>query len=107
MPDPTHSPEPYQHPTGVRAAVEKASMPAVSALARLPQWVPSLVMIALILVGGFVAGPVGLVLVGLALLALLWLLYLSWPHLTPSMRLMRVAVLALVLAVLATRFIPN
>lgn len=82
-------------------------MPVLSLLARLPTWVPSVVMIGLILVGGFVAGPLGLVLVGIALLALLWLLYLSWPHLTPSMRLMRLAVLALVVAVLATRFIPN
>jgi hypothetical protein len=93
--------------TGFRASVERASMPTLTWLATLPGWLPSLVMMLLILVGALVGGPVGLVMVAIALAALLWLLYLSWPQLTPPLRLMRIAVLALVVAVIVTRFVPG
>jgi len=104
--NPIHSADPHYTSTGARAAIERASMPLLTQLAKLPTWLPMLVMAALILVGAFLGGVVGAVLVGLALLALLWLLYLSWPHLTPSLRMMRVAVLVLLLAIVVTQFIP-
>lgn len=82
-------------------------MPVLTWLSTLPAWLPSVGMMLLILVGAFLGGPVGLAMVGLALLALLWLLYLSWPHLTPPLRMMRIAVLALIVAVIITRFVPG
>ncbi|MCK0111164.1 hypothetical protein MWU75_03285 [Ornithinimicrobium sp. F0845] len=105
MSNPIHSADPHYHSTGARAAIERASLPTLRQLAKLPTWLPMLVMAALILVGAFLGGVVGAVLVGVALLALLWLLYLSWPHLTPSLRMMRIAVLVLLLAIVVTQFV--
>lgn len=115
--DPIHSADPHYQSTGVRAAIERASMPALAKLAKLPTWLPMLAVAVLILVGALLGGPlvdeggvrtagvVGLGLISLALLGLLWLLYLSWPHLTSSLRLMRIAVLTLLLAIVITQFV--
>lgn len=89
----------------MRVRIEHASVPVLTRLATLPPWLPFLLMLALILVGGFVGGIVGTVLIGLAALVVAWLLYLAWPRLTPPERLMRVAVLALVAAVAVTRLV--
>ena len=107
MSDPIHSADPHYHSTGPRAAIERASLPALAWLAKLPTWLPMLAMAALILVGAFLGGVVGAVLVGLALLALAWLLYLSWPHLTTPLRMMRSAVLVLLIAIVITQFVPR
>lgn len=103
--DPTHHHEPA--PTGVRAAVERASVPVLRALTRVPAWLPFLAMLVLMLVGGVVGGVVGAVLLGVAVLVVAWLLYLAWPRLTGVERLMRVAVLALVVAVALTTLLPR
>lgn len=87
----------------MRVRIEHASVPVLTRLATLPPWLPFLVMLVLILVGGWVGGAVGTVLIGLAALVVAWLLYLSWPRLTPPERMMRLAVLALVAAVAVTR----
>ncbi|WP_109473530.1 DUF6703 family protein [Ornithinimicrobium cavernae] len=107
MSNPIHSADPHYHSSGARAAVERASLPVLTRLAKLPTWLPMVVTAALILVGAFLGGVLGAVLVGVALLVLLWLLYLSWPHLTLSLRLMRVAVLVLLVAIVVTQFVPN
>lgn len=104
--DPAAAPTPGA-PGPVRAAVERASRPALERLARLPVWLPFLALLALILVGGFLGGPVGWVMVGLALLFVTWLLYLSWPRLTGVERVMRVAVLLLFLAVTVVQLVPR
>lgn len=87
----------------MRVRIEHASVPVLTRLATLPPWLPFLVMLVLILVGGWVGGAVGTVLIGLAALVVAWLLYLSWPRLTAPERMMRLAVLALVAAVAVTR----
>jgi hypothetical protein len=87
----------------MRVRVEHASVPVLTRLATLPPWLPFLAMLVLILVGSWVGGAVGTVLIGLAALVVAWLLYLSWPRLTPPERMMRLAVLALVVAVAITR----
>ncbi len=107
MSNPIHSADPHYHSTGVRARIERASIPALTQLAKLPTWLPMVVVAALILIGAFLGGVVGAILVGVALVGLLWLLYLSWPHLTPSLRMMRIAVLVLLLAIAITQFFPN
>jgi hypothetical protein len=57
--------------------------------------VPFLVMLALIVTGILVGGVVGCALIVLAVLFLVWLLYIAWPALSPTERLMRAAVIVL------------
>ena len=52
----------------------------------------------------WLAGRVGS---GLVVLFLLWLLALAWPKLTGSERLMRIAAIALVLAIMLVRAFPK
>lgn len=116
MSNPIVSPDPHYQSSGLRLSIERASVPLLKRLALLPTWLPMVVMAALILVGAFLGGPlvdedgvriagvIGLGLVGVAVLALTWLLYLSWPHLTTPLRLMRIAVLVLLLAIVLTQF---
>lgn len=119
MSNPITSPDPHYQASGARAAIERASVPLLKRLALLPTWLPMLVIAALILVGAFLGGPlvedgsvriagvIGLGLIGLALVALFWLLYLSWPHLTTSLRMMRIAVLVLLLVIVITQFVTR
>jgi hypothetical protein len=65
--------------------------------------VPFLVMLALLVAGLLVHGPVGFVLIMLGVLFLLWLLYLGWPALAPVERLMRFAVVVLGTALAVTQ----
>jgi hypothetical protein len=102
-----------QHPTDptepgpLRRRVERASRPALEQIARLPVWLPFLLLLLLLVGGGFLGGPVGWVLVTVAMAFILWLLYLSWPRLTTVDRVMRLAVLALFLAVTVTQLVPR
>jgi ABC-type Co2+ transport system permease subunit len=58
------------------------------------------------MVGGVLL-PWGWVLTVVVALLLLWLLYLSWPRFSTPERMMRLAVLAIVLAVLVTQVVPR
>lgn len=71
----------------------------------LPPAVPVLFVFGLVLVGGLV--PWGWVLVGLATLILVWVAVMSWPRLTTSEKLLRLAVIALLLAVTVVRALPR
>jgi hypothetical protein len=83
-------PEPF------RTRVERRSAVALARVSTLPTWFPLVVVLGLTLAGLLVRGPVGaLVLVVLALL-LGWLCYLSWPVLSANGRVVRVAVLLLI-----------
>lgn len=94
-------------PGAFRRRVEQASLPALEMLARLPVWLPFLVLLLLMVGGGFLGGVLGWILVGLALAFILWLLYLSWPRLTSVERVMRGAVLLLFLVVAITQLVPR
>ena len=71
----------------------------------LPPAVPVLFVFGLVLVGSLV--PWGWVLVGLATLILVWVAVMSWPRLTTSEKLLRLAVIALLLAVTVVRALPR
>ena len=87
----------------MRAAVERRSATPLAWLASRPRWLPLLVVLALLL-GTAVLPPAAAVLCLVALLALAgWLSYLSWPVLTPGGRGARLAVLAMVAALVASR----
>lgn len=76
-------------------------------LSAVPVWLPFLVILALLLTGSFLGGPVGLVLLALPLLFLTWMLYLTWPVLRVPERAMRLAVLVLVVGIAVTQAIPR
>ena len=81
-----------------RRALERASLPLLTRLAGLPRAVPFLALLALLVGGVLLGGPVGAVLIGLVALVVAWLLALAWPALTGVERLGRVAVLLLAVA---------
>jgi Ca2+/Na+ antiporter len=85
-------------PKTLRSSVERASLPLMTKLSSLHRAVPFLLLLAL-LVGGFlIKGPVGFVVMGLGAAFVGWVLYLSWPRLTGTERMMRFAVLLLAVA---------
>lgn len=92
--------------SSLRESFERASLPAVSWLTRLPRWVPFLLVLALA-VGGVLLPPPGWLLLLVVVLLLGWILALAWPRLSGAERLMRVAVLALMVAVLVTQAVPR
>ncbi|MDQ5840527.1 MAG: hypothetical protein M3537_05175 [Chloroflexota bacterium] len=67
-------------------------------LSSLPRAVPFLLLLALLLGGLLIKGPVGFVLMGLGAAFVGWILYLSWPRLSGTERIMRFAVLLLAVA---------
>lgn len=87
-------------------AFERASLPATRFLAALPPWVPVATVFALVLLGGFL-GPWGALPLGIVVLFLLWMLGLSWPRLRPSERLMRIAVVVLVIGLTIITVVPR
>lgn len=76
-------------------------------LSRLPKLVPFLILLTLLVGGVLVGGPVGFVLMSVAALFVAWVLYLSWPRLTSSERVMRVAVLLLAVAMALVQLAPR
>lgn len=91
----------------MRQSVERASRPLLVRLSRLPRVVPFLSMLALLLLGGFVGGPAGFILVGIGALFIAWLLYLSWPRLTSTERVMRAAVVLLAAGLAVVQLFPR
>jgi hypothetical protein len=85
-------------PNTLRSSVERASLPLMTKLSSLPRAVPFLLLLALLVVGAVIKGMVGFVLMGLAAAFVGWILYLSWPRLSATERLMRFAVLLLAVA---------
>lgn len=91
----------------LRTRVEAVSVRPLQSLATLPPWVPFVVVFALMLTGSFLGGPVGAALLVLPVAFLSWLLYLTWPRMSTSERAMRIAVLALVIAIAVTQVVPR
>ena len=86
---------------GVRGEVERMSAPVLLYLSSRPKFVVP-VLSAALLIGGLFAPPgVGLPLLLLLFALVGWLTYLSWPVVGSTARLLRVAVLGLVLAAAA------
>lgn len=98
---PTSRPDPV-----ATNAFERASLPATRFIAGLPPFVPVVIVFALVLLGGFL-GPWGAIPLALVVLFLLWMLALSWPRLSSSERLMRIAVIALVLGLTIIKVVPR
>lgn len=94
-------------PKTVRSRINEASLPLMTTLSRMPKLVPFLIMLALLGGGFLLGGTVGFVLMGLAASFVGWVLYLSWPRLNGSERIMRVAVLMLAVAMAVIQLFPR
>lgn len=101
------SSSPASSPSGLRVAVERASHPLLVRIAALPRLVPFVVLLALLVVGVFVGGVVGIVCTALVAVFVAWLMYLSWPRLTGVERLGRGAVLLLAVALVLVQAFPR
>jgi hypothetical protein len=91
-------------PNTLRHRIDQASLPLMTKLSRLPKLVPFAILLTLLVAGVLIGGPVGFVLMALAALFVAWVLYLSWPLLNGSERLMRSAVLLLAVAMTIVRY---
>jgi len=94
-------------PSTLRPSIERASLPLVTKLTGLPRAVPFLLLLALLVAGVMIAGPVGFILMALGAVFVAWILYLSWPRLTSSERIMRSAVLLLAAVMAITLLFPR
>ena len=94
-------------PNTLRPSIERASLPLIKKLNSLPRPVPFLILLALLVGGVFTGGPVGFVLMGLGAVFVGWILYLSWPRLTGTERIMRFAVLLLAVAMAVVQLFPR
>ena len=87
----------------LRQSVTTASAPA----ARLPRWVPGAVAAVLLLAAAVIGGTSGWILLVAATLVVGWLLYLTWPHVGLNGRLLQLAVVVLVYALVLVRLVPR
>ena len=94
-------------PNTLRPSIERASLPLITRLSQLPKAVPFLLMLALLVAGVVIAGPVGFVLMAVATTFVGWILYLSWPRLSGTERIMRAAVLLLAIALAVVQLFPR
>jgi len=90
-------------PNTVRSRINDASLPLITRLSQLPKLVPFAILLTMLVAGVLIGGPLGFVLMALAAIFVAWVLYLSWPILSSSERLMRSAVLLLAAAMAVVR----
>ncbi len=85
-------------PTGFRGGLERASLPLLTHLSRLPRWLVGVVPGVLLLGGLLLPPPWGILLLSIVTLFLAWLLTLSWPRLQSRSRALRTGVVLLLAA---------
>ncbi|SER29603.1 DUF6703 family protein [Microlunatus flavus] len=88
----------------LRARVEGVSRPLLVRLTRLPRPAVPLATVALFAVAVLAPAPVALLALVVIGLFLVWLTFLAWPAITTGGKLMRIAMIALVVVLGATRF---
>jgi hypothetical protein len=94
-------------PNTLRQRIDQASLPLMTKLSQLPRLVPFVLLLTLLIAGVLISGPLGFVLMGVAAAFVGWVLYLSWPRLTGSERIMRLAVLLLAVAMAVIQLFPR
>ncbi len=90
----------------LRESLERASLPALTYLSSLPRFVPFLGILVLTFAGILLPSPAWLLLL-VVIAVLLWILVLAWPRLSGAERLMRLAVVAIMVAILVTQVAPR
>jgi len=87
----------------LRGRVERSSRPLLLRLNRLPRPLVPVATLVLVLVGVLAPPAVGLVALAVVAAFVTWIAYLSWPVVPASGRLVRVAMVGLVVVVGLTR----
>ena len=87
----------------LRASVERTSRPLLLRLHALPRAVVPLSTVVLVLAGVLAPPAVGVFALTVVALFVSWIAYLSWPVVSASARLLRVAMVALVVALALSR----
>lgn len=90
-----------------RSQVEHRSAPIIEWLLTRPRWVAPGAIAVLFLAAIVLPTTVAWIPTTLVALFIGWLLYLTWPRLTRPEKLLRIAVLFLVLALTVTRALPR
>ena len=90
-------------PCPLRRSVEQFSRPMLLRLRTIPRWLIPLFTVGLLAVGVLAPVPVGMVALALVLVCMLWLYYLSWPAVTTGGRLMRIAVVVMLVVIAVVR----
>lgn len=92
-------------PSATRREVSRRSAPVLRWLSQRPKILLPLVSVAL-LIGGFASpAAVGVPLLVVLLLIIAWLSYLSWPLVQGSARLIRIALLGLLVLAIVRRIV--
>ncbi len=91
----------------LRSRIEHASYPVMERVNALPRTVVLIVLVAVLAVGVLAPSPWSGIAFLVVALFVGWLLFLTWPRLTLPERLMRLAVLALALAVAIVDLVPK
>ena len=94
-------------PNTLRHRIDQASLPLMTRLSQLPKLLPFAILLILLVAGVLIGGPLGFVLMLLASVFIAWVLYLSWPILSGSERLMRSAVLLFAAAMAVSVLFPR
>ncbi|HVE64849.1 MAG TPA: DUF6703 family protein [Mycobacteriales bacterium] len=102
---PAPSPRPFLTPEASprRRAIERRSAVVLLFLRGLPRALPALLVLGVVAGGLALPGVAGAVCLVLAALVLVWLVYLSWPALSPAGRAIRVLVIAAVVVLALDR----
>jgi hypothetical protein len=87
----------------LRVQVERTSRPLLRRLHAWPRPALPLLTVALVMVGVLAPPAVGLAALAVVALFVSWIAYLSWPAVSGSGRLVRVAMVALVVVLALTR----
>lgn len=85
--------------SAARQRIERRSAVLATFLYRLPRWLPPIALAALFVAGLALGGAGGAVLLLVLAAFLGWLAYLSWPSLAGQGRLLRVAAIAVLVAI--------
>ena len=91
----------------LRSRIEHASYPVMERVNAVPRTAALVILAVVLAVGVFAPTPWSGIAFLLVSLFVGWLLYLTWPRLTMPERLMRLAVLALALAVAVVNLVPK
>lgn len=94
-------------PNTLRSRIDHASLPLITKLSQMPRLVPFLLLLILLIGGVLISGTLGFILMAVAAAFVGWVLYLSWPRLTASERIMRISVLLLAVAMAVVQLFPR
>ena len=94
-------------PNTLRSRIDHASLPLITKLSQMPRLVPFLLLLTLLIGGVLISGTIGFILMAVAAAFVGWVLYLSWPRLTGSERIMRLAVLLLAVSLAVVQLFPR